>query len=198
MPYLIRKTKRLIIRPLELKDFNAWKSANLNMLKPQNTWDLGAKSKEDLTKINYKKLIKAQVDRRKNDTFYDLAVFDLKGNFIGIVSIMEVARRIAQTAYLGYRIFNNYWGQGYAKEAVAAIIDIGFKDLKLHRIEAGIEPGNKRSIRLAKSLKMRREGLKKHAILLRKKWVDLIMYTLTTEDLGLKFNTKNIQHKRRT
>lgn len=48
------------------------------------------------------------------------------------------------------------------------MIDIGFKDIKLHRIEAGIEPGNKRSIALAKSLKMRREGLKKRPFSLEK------------------------------
>ena len=198
MPHLVRKTKRLIIRPLELKDFAAWKKAHLTMLKPQNTWDLGAKSGQELTKANYKKIIKNQQILRKKDLFYDLCVFDKDKNFVGTVGIMEVARRLSQTSYLGYRIFNNYWGKGYAKEAAAAAIDIAFKDLKLHRIEAGIEPENIRSIRLAKSLKMRKEGLKKRALFLRGKWVDLIMYTLTTEDVGLKFNSKNIKAKART
>ena len=72
-----------------------------------------------------------------------------------------------------------------------------FKDIKLHRIEAGVEPGNRRSIRLAKSLGMRREGLKKRAIFLRGEWRDLLMFTLTSEDLGIKFNSKTALMKPR-
>lgn len=103
---------------------------------------------------------------------------------------MEVTRGVSQTCFLGYYLYNNYWGRGWAKEAVKAALDIGFKDLKLHRIEAGIEPSNRRSLKLARSLKMRREGVKKRAIHLRGEWVDLVMYTLTTEDIGLKFKGK--------
>lgn len=124
-------------------------------------------------------------------------MFKKRGELIGGVSLMEVSRAISQTCFLGYRIFNGHWGQGYAKEAVKAVIDIGFQDLKLHRIEAGIEPNNKRSLQLAKSLKMRREGVKKRALFLRNKWVDLAMYTLTCEDVGRRFNTKGLVPKRR-
>ncbi|MBY0416031.1 MAG: GNAT family N-acetyltransferase, partial [Bdellovibrionales bacterium] len=160
-------------------------------------WDQGPKSIEELTKEKFKIILKNQSDRRSKDIFYDLGVFLNDGTLVGVVSIMEVARGISQTAFLGYRIFNPYWGQGYAKDAVQMIIDIGFKDIKLHRIEAGIEPGNKRSIALAKSLKMRKEGLKKRAIFLREMWVDLLMYTLTTEDLGYKFDKKIPKHQPR-
>lgn len=109
---------------------------------------------------------------------------------------MEVTRGISQSAYLGYRIFNNHWGQGYAKESVRVMIDIGFKKLKLHRIEAGIEPKNLRSRRLAKSLGLRREGIKKRALFFRGSWIDLVMFTVTSEDLGLRYNPKNLEVKR--
>jgi ribosomal-protein-alanine N-acetyltransferase len=109
------------------------------------------------------------------------------GELIGFVALMEVVRGVSYTCFLGYRIFSPHWGQGYAKEAIRAVIDIGFKDLKLHRIEAGVEPSNIRSIRTARSLKMRKEGLKKRALFLRGKWVDLVIYTITTEDAGYKF-----------
>lgn len=110
---------------------------------------------------------------------------------------MDISRSISQTCFLGYRIFNAHWDQGYAKEAVKAVIEIGFRDLKLHRIEAGIEPNNTRSLRLAKSLKMRREGVKKRALFIRNTWIDLVMYTLTCEDLGRKFETNALVRKRR-
>lgn len=194
---LIRKTRRLVIRPLQAKDYKAWKEANLQMSKPQNTWDFGPRLPETLNRSDYNNILRTQAKNRKQDYIYDLAVFDKKGRLIGGVSLMEVSRSISQTCFLGYRIFNSHWGQGYAKEAVKAIIDIGFKDLKLHRIEAGIEPNNRRSLNLAKSLKMRREGVKKRALFLRNKWVDLVMYTLTSEDVGRKFNTNGLVLKRR-
>lgn len=197
MQPLVRKTRRLVIRPLEAKDYAAWKDANLRMSKPQNIWDLGPRSPDALKKSDYRRILRDQAEKRKRDYFYHLAVFNKSGQLIGGVSLMEVSRAISQTCFLGYRIFNGHWGRGYAKEAVQAIIDIGFRDLKLHRIEAGIEPNNRRSLNLAKSLKMRREGIKKRALFLRNTWVDLVMYTLTCEDVGLKFNTKGLVLKRR-
>jgi len=198
MKYLIRKSRRLHIRPLELTDFDSWKAAQLKVSKPRNAWDRGPKPLQELTKDQFKKILAGQRKRRKADTFYDLAVFDAKGSLVGGVSVMEVTRGISHTAFLGYTIFNNYWRLGYGKEAVRAMIDIGFKDIKLHRIEAGIEPGNIRSIRLAKSLGMRREGLKKRAIFLRNHWVDLLVYTLTSEDWGIKFDTSKLKYKSRS
>ncbi len=198
MKYLARKTRQLELRCLTLKDYNCWKQAQLKMKKSQNTWDASSRTSDSLTKTEFKKIIQGQIERRNKDTFYDLGVFDKTGVLIGGVSIMEVSRGISQTAYLGYRIFNNYWGKGYGKEAVRAMIEIAFEDIKLHRIEAGIEPSNKRSLKLARSLGMRREGLKKRVLFLRNTWVDLIMFTLTSEDLNLKYPTKNLKWKPRS
>ena len=192
-----RKTKRLIIRALADKDFMVWRQAYLQMNQPKNTWDHGPKKASEVTRADFNKILGAQKKMRREDKFYDLAIFNFSGELVGFVAIMEVARGISQTAYLGYRIFNNYWRSGYGKEAVRAMIDIGFREIKLHRIEAGIEPGNIRSMKLARSLGMRREGLKKRALFLRGMWVDLIMYTLTTEDFGIKFDTKSLKHKLR-
>lgn len=197
MKYLVRKTPRLVVRPLHLKDFTAWREAHLAMAKPKNIWDLGARSRRRLTLPQFRKILRSLSDRQKRDVFYDFGVFEKNGALVGHASVMEVARGISQTAFLGYSIYNGYWGKGYAKEAVRAVLDIGFRDLKLHRLEAGIEPGNKRSIGLAKALGMRREGLKKRALFLRKTWVDLLMYTLTCEELGIRFQERNLKWKRR-
>jgi ribosomal-protein-alanine N-acetyltransferase len=196
MKAITRKTRRLVIRPLEVKDYEVWKKAHLDMSKSLNTWDLGPRTPETLKKSDYKKILRAQAEKRKRDSFYDFGVFKKDGQLIGGVSLMEIVRAISQTCFLGYGIYNDHWGRGYAKEAVRAVIDIGFEDLKLHRIEAGIEPKNRRSLNLAKSLSMRREGLKKRALFVRNTWVDLAIYTLTCEDLGRKFNTKHLVSKK--
>jgi [ribosomal protein S5]-alanine N-acetyltransferase len=194
---LVRKTRRLTVRPFTVKDFAAWKNAHSKMRKQRNLWDKGPHADDKLTNSAFREKVKGLNQRIKDDVFYDLGVFDNQGALVGGVALMEVARGISHTAFLGYRIFNAYWGLGYGKEAVKAAIDIGFRDIKLHRIEAGIELQNSRSRALARSIGMRREGLKRRCLFLRDKWVDLVMYTLTTEDIRYKFDSSKLKRRDR-
>ena len=141
-----------------------------------------------MSKANFQKILKSQKKLRDQDQFFDLAVFEKSsGKMVGTVAVMDVLRGLGQTAYLGYFIHNKFWGRGYGKEATLAMVDIAFRDIRLHRIEAGIEPTNRRSIMLARSIGLRKEGLKKRAIYLRGKWNDLVMYSATCEEFGVKW-----------
>lgn len=177
------KTKRLIIRPLVEKDYPEWKRAHEEMLDPQNTWDV-AHREHILTKTQFKKVLAWNKKHRKMDRFIDYVIFEKKsGKMIGRMSLMDIARSLTQSAFLGYSLFNNHWGRGYAEEAVKGIIHLAFNEHQLHRIVAGIEPKNKRSLALAKKLGMRREGLSRRVVKLRGEWRDLVQFALTTEDL---------------
>lgn len=184
----MRQTKRLVVRPLELHDYENWRQA-YSMLHPaQNEWDEGPWKDSELTLAKYKKHLKALSDLRKKDKHYDYGVFRKDdGVFVGLIGIMNVSRHIFQNAYLGYRIFNNYWGQGYASEACRGAIQIAVKDLKLHRLEAGIEPHNKASIRVAKAIGLRKEGLSKRRLLVQKKWKDMLIFAGTSEDFKIRY-----------
>lgn len=180
---LYKKTKRLIIRPLEENDYENWSQAHSCMKPQQNEWDETNWAPDHLTKKKFKELLKAQKQNRTKDHFYDFGVFRLDdGILIGIVSLMDISRGVFQNAYLGYRIYNNYWHCGYAQEACKAAISLAFKNLHLHRVEAGIAPTNKKSIKTAKALGLRKEGLSKRRLYVNKKWVDLVLYAATKED----------------
>ncbi len=182
LPY-IKQTKRLIVRPLELYDYENWRQAHSFQLPPQNQWDGTNWKESELTVPKFKAILKTEKEQRLNDSFYYFGVFRKDdGVLVGLVSLMDISRGVFQNAYLGYRIFNNYWGQGFAKEACHAAIHLAFKNLKLHRVEAGIEPHNPRSIRVAKSLGMRKEGLSKKRIFIDRKWIDLQIFALTKEE----------------
>ncbi len=186
-----RRTSRLVIRPLERGDYSAWKTAWSTMLPAQNAWDRSNRTAEALTRAAFSQVLKSSRTLRFEDRFYDFGVFLAStGELIGMVSAMDVLRGLSQSAYLGYSLFNRHWGQGYGKEAVRAMIDIAFRDLNLHRLEAGIEPRNRRSILLARSLKLRKEGLKRRAVFLKGRWVDLVMYSITSEELGIEWKGK--------
>ena len=47
---------------------------------------------------------------------------------------------------LGYWLGQPYWGRGYAREAVAAVIDYGFQRLGFGTIRAYTDPANTRSL----------------------------------------------------
>lgn len=187
-----RKTRRLEIRKLNLSDFDSWRKAYTSILPQKNKWDRAAnRSSDQLTQAKFKSLLKDQELKRKKEEFCDYGIFIVKtGEFIGRVSLMSFVRSITQSSFIGYSLFNPYWGKGYAEEAVRAMIDIAFKDHGLHRVAAGIEPDNKRSIKLAKKLNFRKEGVSKRVVLLRDEWQDLVQYALTTEDLKIKWSGK--------
>lgn len=181
----IKKTKRLELRFLKESDYEAWKKANLERPKARNQWDTEPRSERELSKKNFKSLLKAQRSNRQRDFLYDFAIFDRKTQaLMGFTSLMDISRAIFQNAYLGYSLISTYWGQGFAKEAVSASLDIAFKNLRLHRVEAGISPKNKRSLALAKSLGMRREGKSLRRLYLDGHWQDMVLYAMTAEERG--------------
>lgn len=183
-----KSTKRLLIRPLRKGDYHKWVKANSTMQPKFNRWDRENRPLSELSRAKFQKLLKEQQQLREADDFYDFAVFYKKtGEIIGGVSAMNVVRSVSHSAYLGYSIYNQHWGQGFGKEAVKGMLDIAFRQLNLHRMEAGIERYNIRSIRLAKSLGMVREGTKRKAVYLRGEWQDLVVYSILAEDFGFKW-----------
>ena len=59
---------------------------------------------------------------------------------------------------IGYIMRRDAWGQGYAREAVAAVIAHGFDTLGVRRIIADTDPDNAGSNRLLEGLGFTREG----------------------------------------
>jgi len=184
---LERRGKKVIVRPYKPTDYEAWKRAQgCSHLKRSNKWDSARRpDPSELTKSKFNKILKSQKKNRDKDYFYDFGIFLKDGTLVGGVSIMDISRQVFQNAYLGYRIYNIYWGKGYGSEGVQLALDIAFKDLKLHRLEAGIEPTNRRSIALARKIGLKKEGFSKARLFLRNKWLDMTLYVARSEDFGI-------------
>lgn len=60
---------------------------------------------------------------------------------------------------IGYRFMKKYWGKGYATESSRAVLDYGFKTLKLDRIIATAMPENTDSLKVMQKLGMTFRGL---------------------------------------
>lgn len=86
-------------------------------------------------------------------------------------------------AELGWVLAPPYMGRGYASEAVAAVIDVCFGALRLHRVHAGCFTANEPSWRLMERLGMRREEDSRKTALHRSgEWMDGLNYGLLAEE----------------
>ncbi|CDO03872.1 ribosomal N-acetyltransferase YdaF [Oceanobacillus picturae] len=83
---------------------------------------------------------------------------------------------------IGYELDKQYWGKGIASEAIEAILEYGFGEMNLQRIEALIEPPNVASCKLVERKAFIKEGLLRSYEFNGKKFDDLYMYSLLKSD----------------
>jgi ribosomal-protein-alanine N-acetyltransferase len=67
-------------------------------------------------------------------------------------------------------------------EAVRLVVDHGFRKLKLHRLEANIQPANTDSIALVKRLGFKREGYSPRYLKIGGRWQDHERWAVLRED----------------
>lgn len=89
-------------------------------------------------------------------------------------------------AELAYHFSKDYWNMGFAKEAIAEVVQFGIEDMKLHRIQALVMPDNIYSIKALKGLGFAEEGLLRK-YLFGKEFHDTVMLAIVVErNMGIK------------
>ncbi|MGB5383389.1 MAG: GNAT family N-acetyltransferase [Lutimonas sp.] len=127
-------------------------------------------------------LINARADNPRKQFFWKI-VLKRHGEFIGVAGLTLSADRFKK-GEIYYKILPGYWGKGYATEAAKLLVEIGFNNFELHRIEAGVATQNKRSIRVLEKIGMKREGLRRKILPIRGEWVDNYHYAILENEPG--------------
>jgi aminoglycoside 6'-N-acetyltransferase len=83
---------------------------------------------------------------------------------------------------IGYTFAREYHGQGYATEAVRALLGYVFTTLRLHRVTAYVAVPNTRSVALLERIGMRREGQMRRSVEMGGEWIDEYLYALLAEE----------------
>jgi len=104
-----------------------------------------------------------------------------RGTIAGIVTIDTIVRGRFQSASLSYAAFAPVAGKGYMTEGLGLVLRYAFGDLRLHRLEASIQPGNQASLRLVGRLGFRREGYSPAMLFIDGAWRDHERWAITTE-----------------
>lgn len=89
---------------------------------------------------------------------------------------LGVRRPQHREADVWYLLHAAQWGRGYAFEAVSALLDFGFRTLRLHRVWADCDPRNIASCGLATRLGMQLEGRLRENYFLKSEWCSTALY----------------------
>lgn len=103
------------------------------------------------------------------------------GVFIGSCGLHSWNRE-AHYAEIGCDIAHPYWGYGYGREAMRRLIEFGWRQMKLNRIEADVVQGNLRSIKMLQKLGFKQEGTLRQRILKGGKYYDIHIFGLLRSD----------------
>jgi ribosomal-protein-alanine N-acetyltransferase len=94
------------------------------------------------------------------------------GAIAGVVNINSIIRGRFQCGSLGYAAFAPTAGQGYMSEGLDLVLRYAFEQLRLHRLEANIQPGNHASLKLVQRLGFRNEGCSPDLLFIDGAWRD--------------------------
>ncbi|MGO2747676.1 GNAT family N-acetyltransferase [Microbacterium sp.] len=177
-----RRTERLEIRPCTQDDLAAvWEYRQL----PEVSRWLGPAPQDreafDELYLEPRRLGMTLVMRRLDDNAVIGDIMLKIGDGWAQREVLEQARGVE--AELGWTLAPDFTGQGYATEAVRAVIDVCFGPLALRRVHAGCFADNEPSWRLMERLGMRREEFSRKTALHRSgEWMDGMNYGLLAEE----------------
>lgn len=118
---------------------------------------------------------------------------------VGSVNLSQIARGGFQSAYMGYQVFAPFDGQRYMTDAMPLVLRMVFGQLRLHRVEANIQPGNAASIALVRRAGFEKEGYSPRYLKIAGRWRDHERWAITAETYRkLEVRTQKSELERRT
>ena len=163
----------LIIREPKIEDQNIFIAAMRNSQALHNPW-IKSPQTEDA--------FKAYILRSQQVNQKCFLLCDFLGNIVGVFNISEIVLGQFQSAYLGFYAVANYAGKGYMSRGIKLILKNIFEEMKLHRIEANIQPENSSSINLVKANGFIKEGYSPRYLNVDGQWRDHERWALTYEN----------------
>lgn len=166
--------KNIIIREPKIEDKESFLEAMQQSQSFHHPW-----VKPPLTSKEYGDyLVRAQQSNQQSFLVCNQADNDI----LGVFNISEIVHGFFQNAYLGFYAVASGAGKGYMAAGLKLIVRYVFEEMKLHRIEANIQPENTRSIQLVKNNGFRYEGFSPRYLKVNDEWRGHEHWAITAED----------------
>jgi ribosomal-protein-alanine N-acetyltransferase len=173
------KTKRLDLKPVSANDIeNIYQLQCLEETARFNTSAIPNSSND--TKIKVEKWI-AENNKENIRQFTFVVKLIEENKFIGLIGL-NLGKEHYKNAEVWFQYDFKFWNKGYATESLREIINFGFENLKLHRIEAGCAVKNLGSINVLEKVGMLREAHTRKLLPLKSGWSDNYGYAILSGD----------------
>lgn len=170
------ETDRLLIRTLSMKDKNDFfKYRCLPEVCQYQGWR--PKNIEEIEEFINKNIL---VCPNTSDTWLQLAVCLKEGQLIGDIGIHFIDDDYQ--IEIGYTLSPERQGNGYAAEAVKAVINCAFVEHKKHRVSASVDPDNIKSVKLLEKIGFRKEAHFIKSYRMGNQWCDDCVYAILAEE----------------
>lgn len=180
----VLRGRRVVLRPLEPRDFHAWTEVRRRNGDWLTRWEpRRAPGTADVleSQAAFSARCRARDRERQLGSGYGFGIF-VGDRLCGEINLNAVQRGPFQSAYVGYWIDQDVAGQGYVPEALVALAAHAFDDLGLHRLQIAIIPRNRASRRVVEKLDIREEGLAERYLEINGVWEDHVRYAITVEE----------------
>jgi RimJ/RimL family protein N-acetyltransferase len=169
------RTDRLLLRPFNDADLDALHDMQRREEVVRYLY-WGTRSREQMGEMleRIKRLTSFEAD---GHGIRVAAVLPESGTVVGDISLNRVSREHAQ-GEIGFVIHPDHQGRGYATEACATLMRLGFEELGLHRITGRADARNVGSVRVMERLGMRREAYFQENEFIKDEWSDEVVYAI--------------------
>lgn len=124
----------------------------------------------------------ALLRRSQSPNFKALAVvLHRHDSLVGMIHFSEIIRGAFQNAFCSYWVGIGSESKGIMTEALRLALHFAFQELKLHRIEANIQPGNLKSIALVNRCGFVKEGFSEKYLQIEGEWKDHERWAIHSE-----------------
>lgn len=136
-----------------------------------------------LTEAGQREALVRDLERHEQGTKLPLAILGADGAVCGRINLNDIVRGAFQGASVGYWVGESQAGRGLASAAVADVIEIAFKQLGLHRLEAGTLLHNTPSQRVLTRNGFRPWAVAEKYLKIAGQWQDHILFSLLNPDM---------------
>jgi [ribosomal protein S5]-alanine N-acetyltransferase len=176
------RSERLWLRAPVMSDHPAWaalRSASRQHLTPwEPQWSM-----DELARISFRRRLRHYSREIQDDTGYPMLIFRQSDDaLLGGLTLSNIRRGVTQAGCLGYWLGAPHQGRGYMTEAVRALADFGFGNMKLHRLEAACLLHNAASIAVLERAGFTAEGVARRYLKINGQWQDHRLFARLSDD----------------
>ncbi len=121
-------------------------------------------------------------NRRAPDRATFLVCLLEDGAIAGVFALDEIVWGSVQSCASSYGVHIRHARQGYMREGLELLLRHAFRTMRLHRVEANVQPENNASVALVRAAGFRLEGLSKRYAKVGGRWRDHERWAITVED----------------